>query len=165
MTPLTTRTPPRTHTCRRAARGQSLVEFAIVLPVFLALTLGAFQLAIGFATLMRLQAVADSSARIAASYGGETATGDAEIADLARRNDLNPAQLTMQVSTRDGSGTVHLASDPPGTPPPPAPYGGRVTVTFRYSLPLVLPFPGDAVWSLPASGTDSAPAAYGDLAP
>lgn len=158
---MTTRTPPR----RRAARGQSLVEFAIVLPVFLALTLGAFQLAIGFATLMRLQAVADRSAQIAASYGGETAPGDAEIAALAGRNNLNPAQLMMQVSTRDGSGTAHLASDPPGVTPPAAPYGGRITVDLSYRLPLILPFPAATAWSLPASGTYSAPAAYGDLAP
>lgn len=150
---------------RAAAPGQSLVEFAIVLPVFLALTLGAFQLAIGFVTLLRLQATADRSAQIAASYGGETPAGDAEIAALVRRNNLNPAQLTMQVSTRDGSGAAHLVSDPPGAPPPAAPYDGRVTVTFSYRLPLLLPVPGSPVWDLPASGTDSAPAAYGDLAP
>jgi len=155
----------RMPACRSAARGQSLVEFAIVLPVFLALTLGAFQLAIGFATLMRLQAIADRSAQIAAAYGGETGPGDAEIAALTGRDNLNPARLTMQVSTRDGAGSAHLVSDPPEATPPPAAYGGRVTVTFRYRLSLFLPFPGASVWSLPASGAYSAPAAYGDLAP
>ncbi len=59
-------TPPRAHAARRGERGQVIVEFALILPVFIILVAGIIKFGIALNYWLDMQRVANQGARFAA---------------------------------------------------------------------------------------------------
>ena len=99
--------------------GQSLVEFAVILPLFLTILLGAVEFGRGFQSWLTLSNAAATGARTAAV--GQTA---AEV-EAATRNaavTLDQGALTVQVTNAEG------------------PTGEPVTVHVEYTMTMMTPF-------------------------
>src|SRR5947209_4695766 len=139
---------------RVAPRGQSLVEFAIVLPLLLLVVFAFVELLLGLRTQGALASVAATAVHQAALAGGETAALDQEIADLAAQNGLDPGMLRLQIATDGGAGAWHPAAghdasdDASASHPPRASYNGDVTVRLLYTDPLALPFVPVHSWTI-----------------
>lgn len=124
-----------THTCAnrplaRSRRGAEALEFALVLPVFLALLAGAFDYGMLFFTQFRVNAELHQSLRWGAlqrptdlerEFGGceqciEAATEDA-VAVLAEIGiDMHARELTPSLAPLDGTCALVLEADIPHTP-------------------------------------------------
>src|SRR5579884_2613862 len=123
-----------------AARGQSLVEFALVLPVFLAVSLLCLQLCVLGVRWWQLNGVASTVVRQAAAANGETDAVDSALLTTAAANGLHGDRLWVEVDTDAGTGRAHRADQAQATDaPPPAGYGGTVTVHLTYHEPLLFP--------------------------
>jgi Flp pilus assembly protein TadG len=100
---------------RRDSRGAALVEFALVLPVFLAMLTGIVAYGGYFWRAHALQQVANDAAR--AAVAGLTATERQALALAAARTEmaqlagLDPAQVQTTVSEDGGLVTVRVAYD------------------------------------------------------
>ena len=131
-----------------AARGQSLVEFALVLPVFLAVGLLCVQLCVLGVRWWQLNGVAGSVVRQAAAANG-----------------LHGDRLLVEIDTDGGAGHAHRADQArTADAPPPAGYSGTVTVRLTYHEPLLFTLFGSAA-SLGATLSQESTGAYGGLAP
>ncbi len=87
----------------RRARAQSLVEFALVSPVFLLLFVGVVALGLVARTDGAVSAVALEAARAAALAStppAAVAAGQARAADVAAGYGLSPAHVVVNVDTR-----------------------------------------------------------------
>jgi Flp pilus assembly protein TadG len=86
---------------RNSQRGQALVEFAIILPVILALMLGGADLIMGFSARQNVNYVAEETARCLASSGATCAGGAGAYAQsLATGVGLaNPQMLSASYSS------------------------------------------------------------------
>lgn len=148
----------RTHT----ARGQSLVEFVLVLPVMLLIVFAFVQLLLVLKAQSALTSVANVAVGQAALSGGETRELDAEIAHLALQNDLAPNLVQVLIETDGGAGAWHWAdghASPDGAAqadvyPPPASYNGTVTIHLRYAYTLTLPFVPLHAWTVAADASE-----------
>lgn len=150
---------------QHAARGQSLVEFALVLPVFLAVGLLCLQLCVLGVRWWQLNGVAGAVVRQAAAVNGETQAVDAALLNTAAANGFPGERLWVQVDTDAGAGRIHRADQAQtADAPPPAGYSGTVTVQLTYQEPLLFNLFGAAV-SLGATFSQASSGAYGDLAP
>jgi Flp pilus assembly protein TadG len=113
--PFTADGKPSMRRCGKSIRGQSLVEFALVLPVFLLLLIGVTEFGRAWMTRNILTGASREAVRIAAVQGN-TATA------LSRANDI--------LSSAGISGaSVNVADDG-------APYGTCI-VTVSYDFPLL----------------------------
>lgn len=137
---------PETHPAkrrlrRRRSRGQSLVEFALGVPIVLLLLCGAVDLGRGFyADITLTQAARDGVRALAASTSTGSGPGKAAA-----------CQAVTDATTNLGSGvtcTASCPSDPAGctTDNSGTPAGQDVTVTVTYSFKPMTPVIG----SLPA---------------
>ena len=107
--------PPR----RRSERGQATVEFALCLPVILAVLLGLVQAGVVVRDQVLLTHAAREAAREAAVQDG----GDAPRQAAVARSGLDPRRLRVEVTgRRKGS--------------------GRVAVDLRYRVPTEVPLVG-----------------------
>ncbi len=150
---------------RHAARGQSLVEFALVLPVFLAVGLLCLQLCVLGVRWWQLNSVAGAIVRQAAAANGETHTVDMTLLNAVAANSLHSDRLWVEIDTDAGAGRAHRADQAQATDaPPPAGYNGAVTVHLTYREPLLFNIFGDAV-PLGATLSQASTGAYGELAP
>lgn len=111
---------------RKARVGQSLVEFAIMLPLMILLLLGIIQFGIIFANYLTLNHAAVVGARTASVAPAATAIDDGESAALqaAKAFIKNTAGLTVDVTTNV---TVGVSADP------------AVQATVHYNLNLMFP--------------------------
>jgi Flp pilus assembly protein TadG len=120
------RATDRRRTGRRAAGGQALAEFAIVLPVLVALFFGI----IDFGRVVAIHTATASASREAARYGaaaGDTGSGTAQYLDCAgirtAAREVAGALVTLpdaniRITYDDGSGTgVTAPCAPHGTGP------------------------------------------------
>lgn len=148
-----------------AARGQSLVEFALVLPAFLAVGLLCLQLCVLGVRWWQLNGVAGTVVRQAAAFNGEASAVDDAIRAVAGSNGLRSDRLWVEVDTDAGAGRAHWADQAQATDaPPPAGYSGMVTVHLTYREPLLFNLFGGAV-PLGAALSQESASAYGGLAP
>jgi len=150
---------------RHAARGQSLVEFALVLPVFLAVGLLCLQLCVLGVRWWQLNGVAGTVVRQAAAANGETSAVNDTILRAADANGLHGDRLWVEIDTDMGAGRAHRVDQAQAADaPPPAGYSGMVTVHLIYHEPLLFTLFGNVV-SLGATFSQESTGAYGGLAP
>ncbi len=148
-----------------AARGQSLVEFALVLPAFLAVALLCLQLGVLGVRWWQLNGVASTVVRRAAAYNGETSAVDDAIQAVAGANGLRGDRLWVEIDTDAGAGRAHRANKAQAADaPPPAGYGSTVTVHLTYREPLLFNLFGGVV-PLGTTLSQESVGAYGGLAP
>ena len=91
---------------RATSRGQTLVEFAFVFPLFLTLLLGLIEFAFVFNAILAVQFATQNSALIAAEIGDTPGTaGNLSVADCAIlqevERDLTPPAQRSQIQTVD----------------------------------------------------------------
>ncbi len=150
---------------RHAARGQSLVEFALVLPVFLAVGLLCLQLCLLGVRWWQLNGVAGAIVHQAAVANGETPAVDMALLNTVAANGLHSDRMWVEVDTDAGAGRAHRADQAQVMDaPPPAGYSGTVTVHLTYHEPLLFTLFGGAA-SLGATFSQESTDAYGGLAP
>jgi Tfp pilus assembly protein PilW len=142
----------------RAARGQSLVELAIWLPLAIVLIVGTVQGLVYAYDRAMLASMHDRALTGAAQDAGETPTFDAQLADDARRARLDVGRLWVRVATPGDEGEWHLLADA-GTGAaagwhyaPAAAPGSDVRVALHYSVTLRVPFIGARDVGLDTSG-------------
>src|SRR5690242_2765714 len=94
-------TVPGGTTTRRtvAGQGQSLVEFALVLPMFLLVGLLFIQLCVLGVRWWQLNSVASTVLRQAAAHNGETAEVDRALLSAAAASGLHADHLWVVVNT------------------------------------------------------------------
>lgn len=149
----------------RAMRGQALVEFTLVLPIFLLVTLLFLQLCVLGVRWWQLNSVAGTVVRQVAAGNGETRAVDDAVLRIASANGLRSDLLWAEVDTDAGIGHIHRADQAQASDaPPPATYGGTVTVRLTYRAPLIFGLFGHTV-SLQSSFSQASSNAYGGLAP
>ena len=129
----------------REERGQSAVEFALVLPVLALVVFGCLKLGMAFFTYEQVASAANAGARAAAVNHGADPTSAARAAarSLAPTASLTDSQIAV---------TYVSTASPPGAA---WSYPGTVTVTVTY--PLTFSFLGHLpqVFNLSATSTKS----------
>lgn len=108
----------------KGERGQSLVEFTMVVPIFLILVFGIVDFGMGFHAWITTTNAAREGARIGA-VGADSSTIDARVRSTA--GSLNDTNLTV---------TITNASNQGGDP------GETVTVDVKYNYKLITPVAG-----------------------
>ena len=144
-------------------RGQSIVEFVLVLPLLLVVGFAFVELLLVFKAQGTLASVATTAAHDAALAGGETADVDTAIASAVLQNGLPAGLVRVRVDTAGGIGSWHWADGhdlPVGAArsawyPPPATYNSAVTVHLTYAYPLALPFTGRQTWAISADASEA----------
>src|SRR5579859_4747708 len=84
---------------RTITSGQALVEFALMLPIFLFVVFGVVQLIFILRADGAVHDVARQAVRLVAVAGSETGAVDTSVQHLASTEGLTPHQLIVQVST------------------------------------------------------------------
>lgn len=123
-------TPARTGRRSRRSRGQSLVEFALVVPVFLMIAFGTIDFGLAFDSSLTIT----NAAREGARYGvtdPTTSAIQARVREVAGR--LNNSSLGISVSCRTAAG----AACPGGMAG--AVSGTTLVVTVNYSYSMLTP--------------------------
>lgn len=103
---------------RRSQRGQSLVEFALVVPVFLVLLFALVDFGRGFQAWIEVTNAAREGARVGSLHG---TSGDIEARARAAATSLTPGNLTISSSGAGGDS------------------GTSVVVTADYNFSLISP--------------------------
>ena len=111
-------------------RGQSLVEFAIILPVFLMIAFGTIDFGLAFDASIGVSNAAREGARLGATQPSTSAI-TARVQEVAGR--LNNANLSVTVSCKTSGG----AACPGGVAG--ATTGGSIVVRVTYSYHLMTP--------------------------
>jgi TadE-like protein len=126
---------------RRAdERGQALVEFALIAPLFLMLVVGVIQFAVALNYWLDLQRVANQGARSAAVNCGPT--GNSQCIDRDGQPDLQQRMAEDVISEKGNKPDVEICY----VPPEPMPTGWKPTVgdavrvrlTERYRLAAIV---------------------------
>ena len=156
---------------RERSRGQTLVEFALILPVFLLMTLGVVDGARIFTSYISITNAAREGALYAANgtnylnWCSSTTTVACPTGYSALTNQkANPDNIAFRVQ-QESSGLTQasIVLDQPtcanagGTTIPCGPSAARVTIKVRYSMPLFVPVIGALLGSpVQMSATTSA---------
>jgi len=153
-----------------AARGQSVVEFALVLPAFVLVGLLFIQLCVLGVRWYQLIGVTSTVTRYAAAYNGETVAVDDKIRAVAEASGFRADHLWVEIDTDAGAGPTHdgrahradlaRGADAPAS----AGYNGDVTVRLTYQVPLLFHLFGAQV-PVGVSLSQGSIGAYGGLAP
>jgi len=117
----------------RSRRGQSLVEFALILPILLLLLVGLINVAVLVQSQIILTHAAWEGARTGATLNIESGEGDAEIVGAVLR-----ASIGIQRPDRIGI-LIDPAEEARGVIPWPGPRGLPLTVSLEYPLTILLP--------------------------
>ena len=131
----------RSTASRHRSRGQSLVEFALVFPLFILLLAGMIDFGIGLYSYMTLVNATREGARLGATNCTVLACTDAVKARVTAASiGLNPSPITVTCTTAAGAG---IACSRNTAIPPSAPNGVKngdsVTVTSSYTYRMVWP--------------------------
>jgi Flp pilus assembly protein TadG len=124
----------RPSTGRRRSRGQAVVEFALILPLFLLLLAGMVDFGMALYDYMAIVNAARDGARVGASAcGTATPPCSSKIVSHAAPSGglLSAANLTIACTTPVGAST--------GCDTGAAKGGGSVTVTARYTYQMIWP--------------------------
>lgn len=121
-------------------KGQSLIEFAIVLAVSIVLLVGAVQALYAFYLTRQVRAAAEEIANTASAYGGDTADVRDRVPQVLALHRLDPALAEVDIA------------------PSAAPYLEPITVTLTYQVTVRfyglfdLPIPAQQVMRLSEGG-------------
>ena len=125
--------PETTSTSRTTrderSRGQALVEFAIVLPVFFLVVAGMFDFGLGIYSDLTLVNAAREGARLGVIDPGNTSAIETRVRAMA--GNLDPAKLSVTVACERPSGASFTSCTSPMWLPGDA---TKVTVDYRYSM-------------------------------
>ena len=130
---------------RHPRRGQSLVEFALVLPIFILLLAGIADFGIGLYQYMTVI----NSARVGARFGTLNATNPSAIVNAAQSAGIgSSATVTVSCWSVVGNGNVTTPTSAPGgagwgtcsaSSPNPTTSGDTIAVTVTYNYSMILP--------------------------
>lgn len=101
---------------RARARGQSLIEFALVLAVAVVLAVGAIQSLYSFYLARQVRAAAEEIANVASAHGGDGDEVRAAVGDILAAHRLDPALAEVEIVPAD------------------APYLEPIAVTLTYRV-------------------------------
>ncbi|SEA83814.1 Flp pilus assembly protein TadG [Thalassobacillus cyri] len=116
----------------RKEEGQSLVEFALVLPVLLLLVVGIFDFGRVLYTHLQMELVAQEAVRLGGLGQGETAVKEYAHNHFQAANPEG-LEVLVTVSSRDGTSTGEWKS------------GNYVTVTMSYPEEILQPLGGASI--------------------
>jgi len=125
---------------RRKGKGQSLIEFAVVLAVSIVLLVGAIQALYAYYLTRQVRAAAEEIANTASAYGGDTPEVRARIPQILALHRLDPTLAEVEIVPAD------------------APYLEPITVTLTYRVSVRfyglfdLPIPAQRVLRLSEGG-------------
>ncbi len=120
----------RTEKGQKGEKGQALVEFALLVPIFLILMFAIVDFGMGFYSWITVT----NSAREGARLGAVQATNDEIIERVELASDLINEDDNMTVTVGCGP-----SSDPPPTDPCPGLPGESVVVRVDYNYDLITP--------------------------
>jgi Flp pilus assembly protein TadG len=112
------------------SRGQALVEFAIILPVFLMVGFGIFDFGLAFDASIGVSNAAREGARLGATQPNTSAI-TTRVRDVAGR--LDNANLSVTVSCKTSGGGACPGGVGGATP------GGSIIVSVTYDYPMLTP--------------------------
>ena len=115
---------------RRRTAGQSLVEFALIVPVFMLIAFGIFDFGLAFDSSLTISNAAREGARYGATYPDTTAITN-RVKTVAGR--LNDARLTVTVSCKTSTGAACSGGMAGATT------GTTVVVSVTYSYQMITP--------------------------
>jgi Flp pilus assembly protein TadG len=118
-----------TKDARAKSRGQSLVEFAIVLPVFFLVVAGVFDLGLGVYSDLTLVNAAREGARLGVIDPGNTSAIETRVRAMA--GNLDGSKLNVNVACERPSGSTFVPCTNPKWLPGDA---TKVTVDYDYSV-------------------------------
>ena len=110
-------------------RGQSLVEFSIILPVFFLLVAGMFDFGLGIYSDLTLVNAAREGARLGVIDPGNTAAIETRVRAMA--GNLDAAKLNVTITCERPSGSTWVSCSNPKWQPGDA---TSVTADYRYSM-------------------------------
>ena len=113
----------------RRQRGQSLVEFSIILPVFFLLVAGMFDFGLGIYSDLTLVNAAREGARLGVIDPGNTSAIETRVRAMA--DNLDPAKLNVTITCERPSGGTYVSCSNPKWQPGDA---TSVTVDYQYSM-------------------------------
>jgi Flp pilus assembly protein TadG len=113
----------------RRQRGQALVEFSIILPVFFLLVAGMFDFGLGIYSDLTLVNAAREGARVGVIEPGDVAAIETRVRAMA--DNLDPAKLNVTISCERPSGSTFVSCSNPKWQPGDA---TNVTVDYQYSM-------------------------------
>ena len=146
----------------RALRGQAMVEFALILPVFLLAVFGVLWL-VGLAhTRDQVNSTTTAITQLVARQGGYTPVAVGGLFPILSQNaGLDPGRLHITMVTADG--VIHPlgTAAAPSSQPVPVAYDNRVTVQVTYEDHTTLPLVGERPMTMGASSTMLALATQG----
>ena len=116
-------------TRRDRGRGQALVEFAIILPVFFLVVAGMFDLGLGVYSDLTLVNAAREGARLGVIDPGNTSAIEDRVRAMA--GNLDGSKLNVSVACERPSGTTFVPCTNPLWQPGDA---TKVTVDYKYSV-------------------------------
>ena len=114
---------------KERSRGQALVEFAIILPVFFLVVAGMFDLGLGVYSDLTLVNAAREGARLGLIDPGNTSAIESLV--LAMAGNLDGSKLNVTVACERPSGSSFIACSDPKWLPGDA---TKVTVDYQYSV-------------------------------
>jgi len=116
---------------RERSRGQALVEFAIILPVFFLVVAGMFDLGLGVYSDLTLVNAAREGARLGVIDPGNTSAIEDRVRAMA--NNLDDSKLTVTIACERpaGGSSIFKACTAPLWQPGDA---TKVTVDYQYSV-------------------------------
>jgi Flp pilus assembly protein TadG len=115
---------------RRRSRGQALVEFALIVPIFMVIAFGTIDFGLAFDASIGISNAAREGARAGVTTPTLTAVS-ARVREVAGR--LNDSTLTISVSCKTAAGAA-CAGGLSG-----AVSGTTIVVTVGYSYPMITP--------------------------
>ena len=116
-------------TKRERGRGQALVEFAIILPVFFLVMAGMFDFGLGIYSDLTLVNAAREGARLGVINPGNTSAIETRVREMA--GNLDGSKLQVTVACERPSGGIFTACTSPMWLPGDA---TKVTVDYKYSM-------------------------------
>lgn len=123
---------PMTH--RESQRGQAMVEFALIAPVFFLLLFGVIQMGILFGGQIGLV----NAAREVARYASTVPAGASAGTITTQAN----AVLGRSIPANNGGAVTTVAYCSYQNPTSPVTYSQKVTITIRYGHSLFIPLVG-----------------------
>ncbi len=114
---------------RERGRGQALVEFAIILPVFFLVVAGMFDFGLGIYSDLTLVNAAREGARLGVIDPGNTSAIENRVREMA--GNLDSSKLKVTVACERQSGSTFTACSSPMWLPGDA---TKVTVDYKYSV-------------------------------
>jgi Flp pilus assembly protein TadG len=122
-------------------RGAAIVEFALVLPLLLLLTVGLFDLGFGAYQSLQVHAAAEAGAQYAVRHDWDATAIAAAVASATGTGGVAATPVPSQVCGCPDGGVFTLKPSC-GTCPSGSPAGVYASVSAQLSYSPVLPYPG-----------------------